>query len=625
VTIAPHSDALASQVFCDLTVVDVSGSVATSYASKLFADYGASVINVEPPEGFQTRRLEPMLSSGDSAMHGYLHTNKYSVLASRSLFQDEPVASQADLVVFDPENLPTTNYLTDIDINTCAVSWYGLTGRCSSFKGSNAAVHALSGLMRGIGTVEGPPVIPPGYQAQMIGGLSAFNGALGHLLAQRLGNLKTPFELDASILEANMCFTDLGAINAYNENPLPPRMGINRFPPTYPLGIWPCKDGWLGVTNLTPGQWKAFCQLLNLEHFADIELFQSSVNRLAASDLLEPEILKALAEHSAEDLFYRGQAMRIPLARVPTMEELFSVDQYQARQAFSTVVQGADTFRVPSTPFRLFRTLPHFGGLVAAIGADTQRWQDFVPDLVKDPTQGQPSSYSPPPNSAAAKPLEGLRIIDLSMGWAGPLATRNLADMGAQVIKVESCERFDWWRSWEATEEWIADDGAEKSLQYLYVNRNKLDITLDLEHPTGRELLLRLVATADALVENYSGSVLPKLKLSYDHLIEANPELVMVSMPAFGSTGPWAEFRAYGSTVEHSSGLPHLGGRPRPSADYAACGLWRRSGRIKRQRGDSHRVVAQAAHWRGTVCRSQPSGVPFPLGSSGHFAPIGAR
>ena len=111
-TIAPHSDAPASQVFCDLTVVDVSGSVATSYASKLFADYGASVINVEPPEGFRTRRLKPMLSSGNSAMHGYLHANKYSVLASRSLFQDEPGASQADLVSFDPAHRPNKDYLT---------------------------------------------------------------------------------------------------------------------------------------------------------------------------------------------------------------------------------------------------------------------------------------------------------------------------------------------------------------------------------------------------------------------------------------------------------------------------------------------------------------------------------
>ena len=176
--------------------------------------------------------------------------------------------------------------------------------------------------------------------------------------------------------------------------------------------------------------------------------------------------------------------------------------------------------------------------------------------------------------SHLTRPLEGIRIIDLSMGWAGPLATRNLADMGAQVIKVESCERFDWWRSWEATQAWIADNGAEKSPQYLYVNRNKQDITLDLENPRGRELLLQLVATADALVENYSGGVLPKLKLDYSYLIEANPDLVMVSMPAFGSTGPWSQFRAYGSTVEHSSGLPHLVGDPEqaPTMQHVAFG-----------------------------------------------------
>jgi crotonobetainyl-CoA:carnitine CoA-transferase CaiB-like acyl-CoA transferase len=158
--------------------------------------------------------------------------------------------------------------------------------------------------------------------------------------------------------------------------------------------------------------------------------------------------------------------------------------------------------------------------------------------------------------------LEGIRIIDLTMGWAGPLATRHLADMGADVIKVESCERFDWWRSWEATPEWIADDGAEKSNQFNMVNRNKRAITLDLETPEGRRLLLELVATANAVVENYSGGVLPKLKLSYEAFREVREDVILLSMPAFGSTGPWRTFRAYGSTVEQSSGLPHLHGYP---------------------------------------------------------------
>lgn len=158
--------------------------------------------------------------------------------------------------------------------------------------------------------------------------------------------------------------------------------------------------------------------------------------------------------------------------------------------------------------------------------------------------------------------LAGIRIIDLTMGWAGPLATRHLADMGAEIIKVESCVRFDWWRSWEATPAWIDDDGAEKSTQFNMVNRNKLGITLDLEHPEGRRLLLELVATAHAVVENYSGGVLPKLGLGYEVFCSVKSDIILLSMPAFGSTGPWKMFRAYGSTVEQSSGLPHLHGHP---------------------------------------------------------------
>ena len=170
--------------------------------------------------------------------------------------------------------------------------------------------------------------------------------------------------------------------------------------------------------------------------------------------------------------------------------------------------------------------------------------------------------------------LSDLRIVDLSMGWAGPLAARHLADMGAQVIKVEGCVRFDWWRSWEATQEWIDDDGAEKAVAYLYANRNKLDITLDLETDRGRELLLQLVSHSDGLIENFSGGTLPKLGLTYEDVRQANKEVVMLSMPAFGSAGPWAEFRAYGSTIEHSSGLPHLNGRPDdpPTMQHVALG-----------------------------------------------------
>ena len=155
--------------------------------------------------------------------------------------------------------------------------------------------------------------------------------------------------------------------------------------------------------------------------------------------------------------------------------------------------------------------------------------------------------------------LDGVRVIDLSMGWSGPLAARHLADMGAQVIKVEACQHLDWWRGWEGTP---AGDEFEESVAFNTANRNKLGITLDLTSELGVALLKRLVELADIVLENNAAGVLPRLGLDYASLRARNPELIMASMPAFGGEGPWREYRAYGSTVEQASGIPHLNGAP---------------------------------------------------------------
>jgi crotonobetainyl-CoA:carnitine CoA-transferase CaiB-like acyl-CoA transferase len=199
----------------------------------------------------------------------------------------------------------------------------------------------------------------------------------------------------------------------------------------------------------------------------------------------------------------------------------------------------------------------------------------------------------------SAPPLQGIRVVDLSMGWAGPLCGRHLADNGAEVIKVESCRHFDWWRGWEATQAFIDDNGAEKSAAFNMVNRNKFGITLDLLRPMGNALLKRLVGLCDVVIENYSGGVLPKLGLDYPALRAVKPDLIMMSMPAFGATGSWRDYRAYGSTVEHASGLPHLNGAPE----------WPPS----------------ASHRRGPVPRSVPGGVPVPARGPRHSRTVGHR
>ena len=541
--------------FDDLLVVDIGGTIATGYAAKLYADYGARVVNVEPENGFATRQVGPFLSNGDSALHGYLHANKEHVVEANSLL-DHPAIAAADLVLLDPNTLPSPLSVEDFNTNVCAISWFGLNGPYAKYQATDQAIYALIGLMQGVGKPGEPPIIQTGYHGQILGGVSAFNGSLGYLFGQR--DKTSAFLLDASILEANLCLTELGAIASFNDMPLPQRMGINRFAPTYPLGIWPCKDGWLGVTVLNPGQWLAFCELLGLPDLAVNPEYQSSMARLNAAHIIEPRILEALSNKSAEDLFYQGQDQRIPLARVPTMAELFSVDQYRERQVFSEFTSDGIQFEGPSCPFRLMETPPKMGGEVSRLGADNALWdhgtsQDFGPN-----SSGFSSGIdktSPPP-----APLEGVTIVDLSMGWAGPLATRNLADLGAKVIKVESCTRFDWFRSWEASQEWIDNNGAEKAHNFIYVNRQKLGVTIDFESKSGRDLLLELVKGADAVVDNYPTGVLEKLNLDYHVMRKVKPDIVMLSMPAFGRTGPWAKFRAYGSTVEQAAGLPHLQG-----------------------------------------------------------------
>jgi crotonobetainyl-CoA:carnitine CoA-transferase CaiB-like acyl-CoA transferase len=159
-------------------------------------------------------------------------------------------------------------------------------------------------------------------------------------------------------------------------------------------------------------------------------------------------------------------------------------------------------------------------------------------------------------------PLAGVRIIDLAMGWAGPLATRQLADLGAEVIKVEGRAYPDWWRGSDYSDEANAARQHELAMNFNFLNRNKTGITLDLTRAEGADLLRRLVRTADGVVENYACGVLAKLGLDYAQLVREKPDLVMVSMPAFGAATPWAEVRAYGSTLEHGSGLPSVTGRP---------------------------------------------------------------
>ena len=158
-------------------------------------------------------------------------------------------------------------------------------------------------------------------------------------------------------------------------------------------------------------------------------------------------------------------------------------------------------------------------------------------------------------------PLEGIRILDLTMVWAGPVGTRLLADMGAEVIKVESARSWDMLRSLHflggTTQRWW-----NKSAYFNHNNRNKYACTLDLQTDRGRELALRLAAQSDIVFENYRADVLAKLHLDYADLRAIKPDIILVSMPSHGKTGPESHHVAYGTNVEQLAGLASITGYP---------------------------------------------------------------
>ena len=165
-------------------------------------------------------------------------------------------------------------------------------------------------------------------------------------------------------------------------------------------------------------------------------------------------------------------------------------------------------------------------------------------------------------------PLKGIRVIDLSMWFAGPMCTRLLADMGAEVIKIESLKHIDPWRgpvSRERTE--IAFPNRPKTDRpydcnpgFNLENRNKYGITLDLQAPEAKVILKKLVKISDVLVENYSPRVMPKLGLDYPVLKEVNEKLIFMSLPALGGTGPDRDYLAFGQTIDCMSGMAYLTG-----------------------------------------------------------------
>ena len=291
--------------------------------------------------------------------------------------------------------------------------------------------------------------------------------------------------------------------------------------------------------------------------------YSSTAERYLHASELNDIVKPVLMHRTAMQWFENGIELRLPLAVVPSMKELLAQQVFRERGAFARVSIGNASFDAPVLPQRLTGSPSRANGSAPFAGAGNH---DALPAHTR--RAGRAATPQDP------LPLKGLRIIDLTMGWAGPTATRQMGDLGADVIKVESCQYPDWFRGTDPRPPYHAERTYEKGYWFQMMNRNKRGITLDLTSEAGLSLLKRLLADADAVIDNYAADVLPRLGLDAATMLKLNPRLVVVTMPAFGMSGAWSGCRAYGSTLEQACGLPSVTGREDdpPTMLHAALG-----------------------------------------------------
>jgi len=158
--------------------------------------------------------------------------------------------------------------------------------------------------------------------------------------------------------------------------------------------------------------------------------------------------------------------------------------------------------------------------------------------------------------------LDGIKIVDLSRVLAGPWSTQNLADLGADVIKVERPGVGDDTRSWGPPFVSHTEGDAQDAAYFFCANRNKRSLTLDFTAEKGRDILIKLIAQADVLIENYKVGGLKKYGLDYDSQSRINPRLIYCSITGFGQDGPYADRPGYDALVQAMGGLMSITGEP---------------------------------------------------------------
>jgi formyl-CoA transferase len=532
------------------------GPIAAEYLAWL----GADVIKIEPPTGDIVRGGYPRFQG---TAHTFIGNNlgKRGIVLDLKRDEDREAALQlirtAD-VMLENFRSPDVMRRLGLDYETVAKvhpgivylsgSAYGPRGPMSGMTSNEWFSQASAGVTSLTGQAGGLPEFSRGTATlDWSGAATNLQALLVALWVRRRtgrGMLIYTSQYQSTIVASTSRLAEYFATGD------PPRPMGSARPNIVPDQAFRAADGYIAVSVPHDGYWPPLCVALERRDLAADEALLTNAGRVEARERVTAELAATFVERDAAQWVERLREARVPCSAYQSGPTLTASLQAHPQAAHLGLVREVATpwgeiasaqphWRFEKTPARIAGTSPLLG----------EHQQEVLRDLPPLPAES-PARPSPPTGLA----LEGLRVVDISQGLAGPFCAMQLGDLGADVVKVEP-PTGDWLRA-------IGPFQSGESALFLQANRNKRGLALDLSDPLGREAFEALLAGADVLVEGYRPGAMERLGLGHDDLAARFPRLVTCSISGWGAEGPLADQPATEIDIQAAVGSNRHLGRP---------------------------------------------------------------
>jgi crotonobetainyl-CoA:carnitine CoA-transferase CaiB-like acyl-CoA transferase len=528
-----------------LDLADVAGAM----CAKLLCDLGAETILVEPPEGSAMRKVEPFLKEAPDSDRSlfFWHHNagkrglRLDLSSAAGRDQLRHWIAGCDILVesFPAGHLAAQGLGYDALATThpgliqISITPFGQTGPYSQFHGSDLVCQAMGGMVAVNGDPAEAPMQGHGLPAYYAAGLQGAIAALLAIIDRRQSGRGRWIDLSIQAAVAS-CLEHVSS-RFVAQGDISRRQGCLHWSRDFRIG--PAADGYVVLSTL--GDWDTLLEWLKSEQlagelaqdprWADIEFRRARCQEYF--DVLD----RWSCRYSADQLEKAAQLRRLPIAAVRSVMALALDPHLAARDHFIDVAHPhlSATIRCPRPPFRFAKTPCPPPRIPPLLDVQPASWQPRTSLAFSSRPLGEG-------HASAGQVLAGIRVIDLTWVVAGPLATRVLSDFGAEVIKIE---RID-----------TPARQTDPSGLAEHLHRGKRSLAVDLSKPEGIALLRRLIPFADVVIDNFSARVMSNFGLQYEALRRLRADVITVSMPGYGSSGPYRDFVSYGPTLQAFTG-----------------------------------------------------------------------